>query len=267
MRKIIDSNQLRSESLRRYLAASKQNFAVLPDYVAMEAYGGDALVTILSSMEIVCQYPRQVIVLKGTKEIAALSGRTAGLQSRMIDDRQTRSFGTFARRLAMASRGDVGIQNQILDNGNAASQHLENMLATAAEVASVISPMMTGFSKEHRAEIRNWRITSQSLVSIIVKSVIEIAAEVYRLLAHSVTPPSARDLPNTLVFRAVLCSYLMVIERGAIGGGAPIRKVRNDMVDMYIAAYATFFDGILSNDNKLTRIHHQARMILTELFL
>lgn len=265
-RKVIDSNQLRSKSLKRYLEASRQNFAVLTDYVAMEAYKGNALITIMKSMEIVSEYPGQVIVLKGTREVSALSGRLAGLQSRMIDEHQTRGFATFTRFLKVAQRGDLAIQRQILDNGKAATLHMENMLVTAAEITAVIAPLVKDFSAENRVEIRNWAISSQELINTIISAVMEISAQVFRLLPHPMNPPTFKELPNTLVFRAVLCCYLMVIERGAIGGGAPVAKVRNDMVDMYIAAYATFFDGVLSEDAKLTRIHYLARMILKELF-
>lgn len=265
-KKVIDSNQLRSENLKRYLEASRQNFAVLTDYVAMEAYKGDALVTIMRSMKIVSEHPGQVIVLKGTRAVSLLSGRAAGLQSRMVDEHQTRGFATFARLLTVAQRGDLGIQRQILDNGKAASAHMENMLATAGEITAVIAPLVKDFSAENRAEIRNWRITSPELINTIINAVIEMSAEVYKLLPYPINLPTFKELPNTLVFRAVLCCYLMVIERGAIGGASPVKKVRNDMIDMYIAAYATFFDGVLSEDAKLTRIHYLARMILKELF-
>lgn len=264
-RKVIDSNQLRSESLRRYLKASRQNFAVMTDYVAMEAYKGNALITITESMEIVSDYPGQVIVLKGTRDVSVLSGRLAGLQSRMIDEHQTRGFATFARFLKVAQRGDLEIQRQILDNGKAATAHMENMLTTAAEITAVIAPLVRDFSDENKAEIRNSTIGSQELINKIIGAVLEISAQVYRSLPGPVNLPTFKELPNTLVFRAVLCCYLMVIERGANGGGAPVIKVRNDMVDMYIAAYATFFDGVLSRDGKLTRIHYLARTILKEL--
>lgn len=267
LRKIIDSNQLRDENLRTYLQASSQNFAVLPDYVAMEAYKGNALVTITESMEILSQYPRQVIILKGTREVSLLSGRAAGLQKRMIDGRQTCGFEAYTRLLSTAKQGDLNVQGQILDHGKAAAEHMERMLKTAAEITEVIGPLVQEYSREHRAEIRTWRITSQEVVSKIVNAVIMISAEVFRMLPHRPKLPSMKELPNTFVFRAVLCTYLMVIERGSTGGGASVKKVRNDVVDMYVSAYSTFFDGVLSKDAKLIRIQYHAQMILKEIFL
>jgi hypothetical protein len=43
VRKIVDSNVLQSPVLRAYLSKSANNFAVLTDYAAMEAYKGDTL--------------------------------------------------------------------------------------------------------------------------------------------------------------------------------------------------------------------------------
>jgi len=64
MRKVIDSNFMQKEKLRSYLAASTENYAVLTDYAATEAYKGDTLASIFHSMEIVADYPKQAIVLK-----------------------------------------------------------------------------------------------------------------------------------------------------------------------------------------------------------
>ena len=81
MRKVVDSNFLQSDELRDYLSKSAGNYVVLTDYAAMEAYKGDTLGTIYRSMEILADYPKQVIVLKGTQVVCGLRGRGAGLQA------------------------------------------------------------------------------------------------------------------------------------------------------------------------------------------
>ncbi|RDJ01383.1 hypothetical protein B5K06_33615 [Rhizobium grahamii] len=71
-RKVVDSNAMQSEALRSFLSSSTNNCAVLNDYAAMEAYKGDTLISIFRSMEIVCEFPRQIIVLKTTGASAHL---------------------------------------------------------------------------------------------------------------------------------------------------------------------------------------------------
>jgi hypothetical protein len=54
---VVDSNYLQSQALRDYLSASTDNYAVLTDYAAMEAFKGDPQV-IYRSMEILAERPR-----------------------------------------------------------------------------------------------------------------------------------------------------------------------------------------------------------------
>jgi hypothetical protein len=54
MRMVVDSNYLQSEALRDYLSASPENYAVLSDYAAMEAFKGDPQV-IYRSIEILAE--------------------------------------------------------------------------------------------------------------------------------------------------------------------------------------------------------------------
>lgn len=48
-------------------------------------------------------------------------------------------------------------------------------------------------------------------------------------------------------------------------GTAP-SKLRNDFADMGIVAYATFFDGLLSNDRRMVDLFQQTCAILKYIF-
>src|SRR6516165_10824111 len=127
---IVDTNSFQCEGLRAYLTKSPQNCAVLTDYAAMEAYKGDTLVSIYRAMEIFSQHPEQVIILKPTGIICGLSGRRAGLQRRLIDERRTRDFATYCRDLLAARSGDASLQAQVLSHGQVAMAHMDQMLAS-----------------------------------------------------------------------------------------------------------------------------------------
>jgi hypothetical protein len=92
MRKLVDRNFLQSPQFREYLLVSRKNFAVLTDYAAMEAFKGDTLANISSAMEILSEFPKQVIILKNTSIICQLKGRRCGFTRRMIDKKQTEGF-------------------------------------------------------------------------------------------------------------------------------------------------------------------------------
>ena len=43
----------------------------------------------------------------------------------------------------------------------------------------------------------------------------------------------------------------------------PDEKMRNDAVDMFYVTFATYFDGVLSNDRKINSIYRQAIDFIT----
>lgn len=268
MRVVVDSNQLQSEVLRTYLAKSKSNFAVLTDYVSMEAYKGDTLSSIYKSMAIVCDFPDQVIVLKGTRAACGLKGRTAGLQRRFIDETQTTGFATYVDHLREAQNGNRRIQQQLLDLGKEASAHLDRMLADAQTTGAVIDDIAKLYSKEERQAIRLGHNYSSAMVDKTVKNILHVVGMTFRNHPNTRNIPTYAELPNTYIFRAALCTYLLALERGANGGAQDVApaKLRNDFVDMNIAAYGTYFGGLMTTDARVRRIHKEARIWLMALF-
>lgn len=96
MRKVVDTNFLQTEALRAYLSASTEDYAVLTEFAAMEAYKQDALDAINNRMEILVQFPTQVIVLKGTLDVCALSGRHAVAEERILTKHEHANSRNFA---------------------------------------------------------------------------------------------------------------------------------------------------------------------------
>lgn len=139
--KVVDSNYLQCDALREYLVNSRQHFAVVPDYVAMEAYKADTLDMLYRSMEILSQYPKQVIILKNTQAVCGLSGRNAGLQRRLIDQKQTQGFGEYARHLIAARRGNRALQRQLLSYGHEARLQMERIASDAQDFGGALEAM------------------------------------------------------------------------------------------------------------------------------
>ncbi len=268
MRLVVDSNRLQSDELRSYLAASPRNFAVLTDYAAMEAYKGDTLESIYNSMEVVCAYAPQVIVLKTTGVVCGLSGRGSGLQARLIHQSQTKGFPEYARALSRAKHGDWALEYQLLEKGRDASHHLTRMLADAANMQLFIEDIKKMYSKEERASVRSGATYPLGFVDRTVKNVMHTAALLFKDHPNVRRKPNYRELVNTYIFRGALCCYLLALEWAALGGARNVfaEKLRNDMVDMSFVAYGTYFDGVLSGDSKVNRIHQEARVWLSALF-
>ena len=267
MKIVVDSNKLQSEALRMFLSNSTSNYAVLTDYTAMEAYKGDTLASIYKSMSILRDFPTKVIVLKSTRLVSGLRGRSAGLQRRLIDNAQTDNFPSYVQQLYQAQRGDISIQKLLLDHGREATRHLDRMLVSNT-TGTAIDDIAKLYSKEERRTIRLGETYSDDLIDKIVRNIFQIARLAFSNHPNVRKIPVYAELPNTFIFRVSLCIYLLALDWGAKGGvrNANQKTLRNDFVDMLFAAYATYFDGLMTADAKLLRIHSKARIWLMALF-
>lgn len=264
---VIDTNQLRTLRLRDYLAKSKSNFAVLPDYASIEAYKGDTLITIQNSMRILSEFPSQVIILKSTNLICGLKGRLAGLQKRMTDYDQSKNFVTYSTQLKKASRGDQHYQKQLSELGIQAHTHVDRILEGAKIIVSDgIREIAALYSKDELRTIRSDTKYPPQLIEKICKHVIQLAEVRFTNNPHVRNIPSYKELPYTFLFRQSLCMFLLVLNWAANGGTKPVKKVANDMVDMNFVTFGTFFDGLMTSETEVRQIHYLARLWLVYLF-
>lgn len=239
--------------------------AVLTDFVGMEAYKADSLSTLYNSMEVLAVFPHQVQILKGTAKVCAMSGRAAGLQRRLIDEDQTSGFPDFVKHLELARLGNKHLEKQLLENAEFARAHLNvQMLGDAEALGATFDTLAMAYSKEERAILRRGDPYTPAMIRRLMETLLELSVQSFQNAPGGIRMPIREELPNTFIFRVSLCAYLLALRGGANGGltnSAPV-KIRNHMVDMILAAYATFFDGLLSADTMLNDIHTEARMML-----
>lgn len=267
-RKVVDSNAMQSEALRSFLSSSTNNCAVLNDYAAMEAYKGDTLISIFRSMKIVCEFPRQIIVLKTTGRICSRAGRAQGLQRRMIEERQTRDFPNFCRRLRAAEDGDAFVQRQLLASGRAADTQMGRILASAPILPGAIKELRKTFREEELKAIRLDQPFPDTLIEKAMKFIVELTF--MAMSTHPSPPPRVRsvdELQNTFLFRHSVATFVWSLDWIARGGADNVRadRMRNDVVDVIFATYATFFDGLLSKDDRAQRVYQATHSILSKL--
>jgi len=80
--------------------------------------------------------------------------------------------------------------------------------------------------------------------------------------------PAARELPYTFIFRYAMGGYLVALRWMSVGRARNVKpeKIRNDIVDCTYAAYATYFQGLLSLDVGTNEIYADAKFLI-DLFL
>jgi hypothetical protein len=266
-KKVIDANYLQDDRLAQWLSQSN-NYSVLTDYGAMEAYKGDTLFSIYKSMTILSRYPDQVLVLKSTQIACRLKSDRPGLQRRLVDRAQTNGFKKYCSDLQKAKEGDASLKDALLSLGKEANAHMAQTLRYAETVKNAIGEFRLAYSSEELGVLRTCQALTNSIAKKFFDHVLSMTAMLFAKLPQVQSIPTARKLPNSFIFRYVLCSYLNVLNWISDGGakGAKPETIRNDMVDMNYATFATYFDGFLSNDEKAIRVYQQAKYLLEHLF-
>ena len=260
MRKVIDANSLQSERLKKYLNKNTKNMAVLTDYAAMEAYKGSTLKSIFKSMQILTKYPDQVIILKGTQTVCDLNGKGKGLQKRLIDEKQTKEFEKYYLNLKVAEGGNSKFEKMLLNHGVAANGHMDNILKDSEKIIISMRNIAKGYTKSELKMLRKGESFTDEMIDKIITGIIYLAAFMFVDHPKYNKLPNYNELPNKFIFRYSLAMYLLGINWIADGGLNNLKpeKMRNDMVDMNYVAYATYFDGLMSNDNKAMQIYSVA---------
>jgi hypothetical protein len=260
MQMVIDSNILQSPALRNFLSAKKTNIAVLTDFVFVEAYKSRSVPSVCKSMAILCEFPKQVIVLKPAKKCSGLSGRLKGLQRRLIHEEQTREFGRYTQLIRRARDGDAEAIRHIESDFRQPTAHMDALAEESSGLGNRIDDFVSHFSPADRAKIRDGRVPASEGIRHALNRIVTTTYDVLKSHPNVHRWPKKHELINTFIFRACLCQTLLAMDLGSHGTQAAtgIRKMINHQMDAFIASYATFFDGVYSNDKQLAKTYETA---------
>src|SRR6476646_9178571 len=186
LRVVVDSNRLQSEELRCFLEVDQTNRAVLTDYAWMEAYKHpDPVTSITKSMSILRQFPDQVIVLKGTKEIGALDARAPGFANRMVV-RESQAFRETVRGLERLEAGDRSVELAILRHASAAVLQMEKVLHDMEDLADPLKSMASVFTNHETSLMRRRQTATPQMIHKIMALADELFGRLIR--AHPQKP-------------------------------------------------------------------------------
>ena len=233
----------------------------------MEAYKGDAAVSIFKSLQILADFPDQVVMLKGTKEIGGLDAVAPGIAERMIVPANVHRFSETSLALKQAHRGDCEVLQAIQEHEKAAKQHMDRILVDAGELTPALKDIESLFTS---SEIKAIRTEYPYSLNVINKTLIA-ANQLYhnfRLSHPSKLKSIARKRRwNSFLFRFSLASVIYVItwmRQGSAENRKP-ERVRNDLVDLNFATFGTYFNGLMTGDHRLQETHAELRAVLDAL--
>jgi hypothetical protein len=257
MRRLIDTNFLKSPELKEYLK-NPDNDVAIPDLVIMETLRGGDLESVFRQFETLTMHPKQVLVLKTTHAVAGLrKRRRRGLQRRLVDREKTGGFEAWCKKLDLARKGDIELRKQFAEKcERAAADHAELAKAQDTYAANLAEHAKKYTEAELNILRKNEPITAE-LLKKIKGHILDLARALFEAHPYFKAVPAVKHLPNAFLFRYAISGYVVALRRIKEGGanGASAEKIRNDLVDAMIVTYATYFDGLSSKDQKANEIH------------
>jgi len=141
---------------------------------------------------------------------------------------------------------------------------MDRLLSDAEKLADIFEDMSAIFTDDQLRLFRTNKPPTPEMATTTMQIVSDLAVLMMRAHPHGVKKPRFRDLPNTFIFRMALCSTVSFLKWIRAGGQRDTKpeKIRNDMVDVMLATYATYFDGLLTHDRKLRSLFAETSVLL-----
>ena len=248
------------------IGVSARRIAIRPPASAENPIVRGALKSIQASWSVLRQFPKQVIVLKGTRETGMIAPEAAGMANRMILQSETKGIEKFVGLLDLAAAGNRSIQRQLLQRGKWADDHMANMLNKADKMDISITEFSDVFTEAELGRIRREDTWTQEMIDKFLDLTTHLTEHSFSQHPDKPRwPKGAKHLVNHFLFRHTL-TYLIymlrLIQRGA--KNRKPNKARNDAIDVIFASYATYFNGLMSMDDEASAIHAISRGLLLQ---
>ncbi|WP_141686544.1 hypothetical protein [Bradyrhizobium sp. LMTR 3] len=267
-RMVVDTNYLQSKALQDYFAESLNNIAVVTPFVEMEMLKGDAPVNILESTSILAAHCKQVALTKDSNSVARLKGGGKGMKKRLTGGGRTSAFRKWSRHTRERARaGDKRANEHIMRSATNARAQLADMRQDAETFQANLDEIRKRYTDEELAAFRNGAPFTPTLIEKIRNQTMEMTQQFFEIHPDRPTWPPKDDVFYTYTFRFALCARLQALYVIARGPAKNVERLPNDFVDVSVAAYATCFDGLLSNDTMTSDIYEKARYLLDNEFL
>lgn len=266
VKKVIDSSALRSDSLRQFLAGSPHNIAILTGHLAMELFKGDGQTNVLHSLRHLADFPRQVAVLKSTGAMFKLQPRAQGLQARLIDEEQTEGFALYCKMLFDPQTTQADIAADRRRKQAVANARFHRLNGNVEAIRQAIQQLKKRYQPDELKALRRKKELPMEFWFRFSDDLFDSTLAFHRLVPGL---PALRDggIFYTYAFRYSLCAYACAVDWIAEGGFEQTSGLTNDFTDMGYAACATFYDGLLTEDQKQKELYTFARRLLERVFL
>lgn len=261
---LADSNALRHPGLKSYLSASRNHAIGLSDLILVEMRKSKALSTSRNSTMLVAQFPQQVFVLRRTDEMLSENITSANQIDSLFDYAETVEFAALCRDLQTIPE-PPGLRAHMAELESAAQLIMSRLTDEVAPLEAGLIDAANEFDQGELTQIRTGNgvtdATRRKLLNLLKDTIgnFILANQEPRRKGRMLL----RDTMGMFGFRYSLCMILYYMEWVRLGRtGKKLPRRVNDVVDMQVAAMATFFNGVLSADRTLQTVSSRARDVL-----
>lgn len=255
---LIDNNFADRDGMCDYLGASRANLAALTGTVFEEWFKAKSPDTTRRVQQIACAFPDQIVVLKDTQDLLHMSGRPSGLLLRLIDRQQTRDFAPYCDTVVNAP-----MTPELEAHFEAHREHtqgiMDALLPEAHKMMRLFATWDQELSKSQKQELNGIvegdRKLSPGLQELTFHKAVKLGGSLFN--AHKVTrdnvPTTIPEMVNLLAFRygAMMVALYIRLRNSNGPDVSSDKKVLNHLMDIKIAAQATYLDGFMMHEPDL----------------
>ena len=261
---LADSNALENPVLRSYLEASRDHVVLLSDLVLIEMRKKRALSTSRGSLRIVASRPSQMYLLRPTHEVVAERIASSADATALFDFPGTIELEGVARALGVLPT-PAGLAEYMVEAEKGAAWQFETLRQEVIDLEPAMIKLVGEFSASEVSRIRRFQPVDEATK----RKVWELLKDTTRdSIVRNQLPPKGyklgiRDAMGMFAFRYALC--IMIYYLNWVADGSTVKKLDrrvNDVIDLQIAAMATFFNGVLSMDKQVRSVSQGARAAL-----
>lgn len=229
----------------------------------MEMFKGSDAKCVRGRLELIAKFPQQIRVLKRTPEIALLDFKCSGLHNRFSDWKRTAELRKYLRMVFNDERAalDIALKQ------SATNSFFENLNGLFENHRESVAARIRRYPADELNRFRRGEVVSPAFVQSMVPDILLETREIFRVTNRETTLPNG-PIIFSFQFRYAVCIYVLVLKWAIDSGYQTVSttKIRNDFLDAMYAAYGTFFDGVITEDKKLSEVYWGAKWLLKNLF-
>lgn len=263
---LIDTNMLDNEALDEFLKASPENTVVISEATMIEIHKSRAAELVPRLLALACNHWDRVLIARPFHELYAFDGRENDPANAIISNDQTRDFPNYCASVVLAPISLATLVHFSQKQTVAAKEHASLASQAPGLMRLYRRVISSNFTDQDRRELRKRQPLSEGLQRKLIGFSFFIRDRMARQRKHEILEIPPLQAINTPLYRYALS--LVIYFMHWVKDGEPQREkpkeAVNQIVDLQIAALATFYDDLATRETKL-KDHFEELQALVEL--